>query len=69
METLNIINSQKIKDFMAEHNLTKIKFCKQCKIGMESLEKILRGCYSSKILALYRVAIAMNCNIKDLFCQ
>ncbi len=69
MENQNIINSQKIKDFMLENNLTKAKFCKACKIGREMLEKILRDCKDARILPLYRIAKATNCAIKDLLCQ
>lgn len=64
----NIINSQKIKDFMEENDYTKTKVCKMCHIDKSSLEKILRNCYDSKIIAIYKIAKVMNCPIKDLFC-
>ena len=59
MEKQNMINVQKIKDFMAENNLTKIQFCKECHIGTETLEKILKD---------YKIAKFMKCPIKGLFC-
>ena len=69
MEKQNTIDVQKIKDFMAENNLTKIQFCKECRISRETLEKILKDCYESKILAIFKIAKFMKCPIKDLFCE
>ena len=67
MEKQNTIDVQKIKDFMEENHLTKIQFCKECRIGRETLEKILKDCYESKILAIYKISKFMKCPIKDLF--
>ena len=69
MEKQNLFNVQKIKDFMEENHLSKIQFCKECHIGKETLEKILKNCYESKILAIYKIAKFMKCPIKDLFCE
>lgn len=68
MEKQKMFDVQKIENFMAENKITKIQFCKECHIGKETLEKILKDCYESKILPIYRIAKFMNCPIKDLFC-
>ena len=62
----NEINIEKIQNYIKENNLSKSKFCELCKIGSNTLDRILNN-KNFKITALFKIARQMNIYIKDLF--
>lgn len=61
-------NTQKIDDYLKEHNMTKAQFCKECGICPQTLKKLYTSKWktmnSSNIL---KIAKAIGCKLSDLF--
>lgn len=62
-----IIDVQKIKNYIKEHNLSKASFCKKCGISPQSLNKVIRGSVNVDIKLLFKIAWAMDLHVKDMF--
>ena len=45
-----------IEKFLAENNLCKTKFCKQCRIGLMTLKRIYRNDLTLRVGVLLRIA-------------
>ena len=43
------IKTELIENYRKEHNLSKTAFCKLCKIGIQTLNKIMRDDYNNVI--------------------
>ena len=63
----NLIKTELIENFMSEKKLSKVGFCKECKISVATLNKILRNNDNLRIIALFKIAKVMKINISDLF--
>ncbi|MGN0960988.1 MAG: helix-turn-helix domain-containing protein [Christensenellales bacterium] len=61
------INIKLIENFIKENHLTKSKFCKMCKIGLSTLNKILANSENFRIVALFKIAKVLNIYIYQLF--
>jgi transcriptional regulator with XRE-family HTH domain len=61
------INIEILKNYMKEQQLSKTEFCKQCKISMEVLNKILANDSNFGIVALFKIARKLNMQIHELF--
>lgn len=62
----DIINTQKIKEYISANNLTKTKFCKLCKISISTLNRIFSG-DNFYLDALFKIAKIMQVNVYTLF--
>lgn len=62
----NNINTKLIEEYIKKNNLSKIKFCKQCKISYSTLLRILNN-GDFKIIALFKIARVMNVKVYNLF--
>lgn len=62
----NCINKELIEGYIKEHNLTKTKFCKMCKISYSTLTRILND-YDFYLIALFRIARVMEVEVYNLF--
>ncbi|MBQ3235036.1 MAG: helix-turn-helix transcriptional regulator [Clostridia bacterium] len=61
------IKSEKLYHYMIANNLTKQQFADFCNISMYSLNKMLKGDGSVRLLTLFRVAKSIGIPIKELF--
>lgn len=61
----NVVNTQMIEDYITEKRLTKASFCRLCKIGTQTLDRMLSG-KNFKINALFKVARALNVQVHKL---
>ena len=62
----NNINVKLIKEYINNNNLSKTKFCKQCKISYSTLMRILNN-GDFYIIALFKIARVMNVKVYNLF--
>ncbi len=63
----NTINTKLIIEFISNNNLTKHKFCKECKISYYILKKMLSNNLHFRITSLFRIAKFMNIQVYKLF--
>lgn len=63
----NIINTEIIKNYMEENNLSKRAFCKLCKISPATLERILMNKDSVRLMVIFRIARALKTPVYKLF--
>ena len=60
----------KIKEFREKQNLTQIELCKKADISRQRLIELENGKESNTtILTLKKIAVALKCNVTDLFCS
>lgn len=62
----NQINVNKILDYIKANNLSKTEFCKNCNMSVSTLNAILTN-KNFKLTAIFKIARAMTCHIKDMF--
>jgi len=62
----NVVDVQKIKQFIEQNSLTKTRFCKLCKIGIATLNKIYGG-KDFNLIAAFKIAKVMNVRVSELF--
>ena len=62
----NLINTELIKSYMKENNLSKAKFCKICKISPSTFNKIMNN-GNFKLIALFKIARVLNVYVHQLF--
>ena len=60
------VNTKLIEEYIKSNNLTKTKFCKQCKISYSTLMRILNN-GDFYITALFNIAKVMNVKVHSLF--
>lgn len=49
-----------ILEFLKEHNMSKTKFCKECKIGYQTLTKLLNNDLTVGVKSLFRICYFMK---------
>jgi len=64
---MNKINTQLIKKYLKEKKLSKSNFCKQCKISVVTLNKIISNKENFRIIALFKIARVLNLQVYQLF--
>ena len=62
-----LIKIELIENFRKENKLTKLEFCKQCRISTNTLRKIYNGNTNFDIVALFKIARVMKIAIHLLF--
>ena len=65
----NTINVEIIEKFMLENNISKTKFCKMCKISLNTLNKIMANNFNFEIIALFRIARIIKIEVYQMFNQ
>lgn len=60
-------NTKLIKNYMRENNLSKKSFCKVCNISPLTLDKILNQKTNIRILAIFKIARALQVKVHLLF--
>lgn len=60
-----IINTDLIKRYIRDNNLTIKEFCKKCDITYSSYLRIMKGVLK-KFKPFYNIAIAINVSLNDL---
>lgn len=63
----NEVNVELLKNYMKEQGLSKTEFCRQCKISIEVLNKILANKDNFRIIAIFKIARKLNIQIYELF--
>ncbi|MBQ8909231.1 MAG: hypothetical protein IJY90_02990 [Clostridia bacterium] len=64
----NEINAEMILNYIKENNLTKTSFCKLCKIGLDTFERIMSNIRNYRIIALFKIARVMKIGVYQMFC-
>ena len=60
------LNTKLIFDYIKNNNLTKTKFCRQCKISTSTFYKIISG-KDFRLIALIKMAKIMNLKLSQFF--
>lgn len=60
------INIELIENYIKLNKLSKYQFCKNCKISISVLNKILNNQINIRIKALFKIAETLNINVADL---
>ena len=63
-----IIKTEIITNFIEKNNLSKTGFCKMIKIAPSTFNKIMNNSTNYGIVALFKIAKAMNSNIWEILC-
>lgn len=63
------INTDLIHEYMTKNGLCKKTFCKRCGISISTYDKVIKQQENLNIIALFKIARAMNLYIKDLFVE
>ena len=63
----NTIKTEIIEKFMLENKISKTKFCKMCKIGLNTLNKIMNNDYNFEIIALFKIARVIKLQVYNMF--
>lgn len=63
----NDIKVELITDYLQQNKLTKTAFCKQCKISLGTLNKILKNQKNVFITSIVKIARKINTELKDMF--
>lgn len=64
----NLIKTELITNYLKEHNLSKTKFCKLCKISVSTFNRIMNG-KPFYLIALFRIARTIKVDLHQLFLQ
>ncbi len=62
----NSINTKIIESYIKDNNLTKIEFCRQCKICTSTFYRIING-KDFRLNALFKIAKIMNLKLYRFF--
>lgn len=62
----NLIKTEMITNYLKEHDLSKTKFCKLCKISVSTYNKIMNG-ENFNLVALCRIAKKIEVELHKLF--
>ena len=63
----NTIKTELIEKFIKENNLSKSKFCEMCKISQSTLNRIMTKSNNFRIIALFKIARALNNEVYKMF--
>ena len=63
----NDVNLDLITSYMANNDLTSVDFCKKCNISPQDLELIFAGSLDFDLIALFKIAHALNIKIHEIF--
>ena len=63
----NIIKTEIFENYMEEHNLSKTKFCKICRISPSIFKKIINNQDNFYIIALFRIARVIGIEVYQMF--
>lgn len=63
----NTIKTEIIENFLFENKLSKTKFCKMCKIGPSTLNKIMTNNDNFGIIALFKIAKVIKVQVYQMF--
>lgn len=63
----NLIKTELIENYIKQHDLSKNKFCKLCKISPSVLKKIMKTQRNFYIIALFKIAKIINLEVYQLF--
>lgn len=58
-----VVDKYKILNFIKRNNLTKTDFCKQAKICLTTLNRILNNNQYVNIKSLAKIGVVMNCKV------
>ena len=61
------INVEFLENYLKENKLSKTAFCKKCKIGTKTFEKIMSGQTTFRLVAIFRIARALGIDFRLLF--
>ena len=61
------IKTEIIRTYIARNNLSKSSFCRQCKIGYNTLNKIFNDDERFRITVLLKISKALGIQIQELF--
>lgn len=64
-----LFNTELINNYLDENKLSKTDFCKQCRISIITLNKILTNNNNIGMISLFKVARTLDVVICDLFAQ
>lgn len=62
-----MIKTELIENFMRDKHISKTEFCRICKIGRSTFQKIMTNDYKFNSSALFRIAKILGVTILDLF--
>ena len=62
-----MIKTEIIENYMKEHNLSKTKFCKICKISPSTFNKIMANDRNFGLIALFKIARVMEIYVHLMF--
>lgn len=63
-----VINVQLIEDYIQTNGLSKTAFCRRCKIGKETFQKIKTN-QDARFVTLFKIARVMNVQIPQLLLE
>lgn len=64
-----MFNSKLIYNYMSENEIGKTAFCRQCKISVSTLNKLLNNDFNVRTVALFRLSRVLKSRINDLFSE
>ncbi len=64
----DVINTELIKKYMKDNNLSKREFARKCNLNVWNLDAVLQG-RNCRVVYFAKIAKAMNVQLKDLFLQ
>ena len=62
----NTIKTEIFEMYIKEHNLSKTKFCKLCKIDVSTFNRILTN-QNYRLSALFKIARVINIQVCEMF--
>lgn len=63
------IKKELIEQYLKDNKLSKTAFCKKCKIAPSTFKKIIEQNTNVGIVAIFRIAFAMNLKVHEIFCD
>lgn len=63
------LNTNLILDYIAEHKISKTKFCELCEISLSTLNKLLRDDLSVRAIVILKIASVLHVRTDDLICR
>lgn len=56
-----------LENYLKDNKLSKTAFCKKCKISAKTFEKIISGQTNFRLVAIFRIAHALDIDFRVLF--
>ena len=63
----NLIKTEIFENYIKEHNLSKNKFCKLCKISHSVFKKIMNNQGNFHIIALFKIARVIGIEVYQMY--